>query len=85
MLPKILRANRTFQELFNDIFYFSVAQKFTDFVVFNCLSDRGKVWIENEKNFQLGGFYSPLNSLIFFKNTFLENYDRHGAQTFIVN
>ena len=32
-----------FHELFNDIFHFSVAQKFVDFVFFTCLNYRGKV------------------------------------------
>ena len=44
----MLPLNRTFQDLFNDILYFSVDQIYVEFVIFACLSNRGKVWMENE-------------------------------------
>ena len=39
---KKLPFSRSFQDLFNDILNFPVAQKFIDFVTFASLSDRGK-------------------------------------------
>ena len=42
-VSEMLSLNGTFQDLFNDILYFSVAQNFVDFVMFTCLCDRGNV------------------------------------------
>ena len=38
------------------LLYFSVPQKFADFVNFTFLSDRGKVEMDYEKSFHLSGF-----------------------------
>ena len=49
MFPKRLPMNRSFQEISHGVLYFSLARIFIDFVIFTCLSNRGKVWMENEK------------------------------------
>ena len=41
--------------------------------------------MEYGKSFHLSGFYLPFSLLIFFKNIFLENYDRYETQTLRVD
>ena len=41
--------------------------------------------MENEKIFHLSGFYLPFSPLIYFKITFLENYDGYETQNFRVD
>ena len=74
---KIFLLNSIFQDLFNDILYFSVAQVFVDFLI--CLY-RGKM-----EKFTLKWFLIGSIPLIFFKVVFLENYGRYEAETFRVN
>ena len=40
---------------------------------------------EMRENFHVSGFHYRLAPLIFFKNAFLENYDRYETQTFRVD
>ena len=49
MFPKKLQMNRSFQDLSHGVLYLSLARIFTDFEIFTCLSNRGKVRMENEK------------------------------------
>ena len=42
MIPQMFTLHSIFQDVFNDILYFSVAQKFVDFVVFTRLRNLGK-------------------------------------------
>ena len=58
--------------------YFSVAQMF---VVFFISIYREKM----KKKFPLAWFHLPFNTLIFFKVTFPEKYDRYKTETFRVD
>ena len=66
---KILPLNSLFQELFNDIFYFCLAQTVSDFKIFICLIDIGKVWIENG-NVSTQVVFNYFEPFDFFQNYF---------------
>ena len=65
-----------FQDLFNDIWYFSLPQIFVDFLI--CIY-RGKM-----EKFMLKWFLFGYSPLIFFRLVFLANYDRYETETFRV-
>ena len=74
IIPKTLPLSRIFQDIFNDKLYFSVAQKFVDFVIFTCSGVRGNSeW--KMKKFTLQWFLIKFNPLILFQNFFHENHD----------
>ena len=76
MFSKISSLDRASQEFSHGILYFSVAQKFVEFLI---CTYRGKL-----KKFPLKWFLYIFTPLIFFKFSFLENYDRYEAETFRV-